>query len=59
VDALFSYFSALTFLGTILNVLPIARPFLAPFKGQAAGCADLGREAVLGLCDHFLSSAQV
>ena len=41
------------FLGTVFNVFPIARPFLAPFKGQAAGCADLGRKAVLGLCDHF------
>ena len=42
----------LTFLRTVFNALPIARPFLAPFKGQAAGCADLGRKAVLGLCDH-------
>jgi hypothetical protein len=42
----------LTFLRTIFNVLPIARPFLAPFKGQVAALADLGWEAVLGLCAH-------
>ena len=56
---LFSYFCALTFLRTILNGLPIARPFLAPFKGQATSRADLGREAVLGLSDHFIFKAQV
>ena len=44
--------TCLTFLGAVLHVLPIARPFLAPFKGQVAALADLGWEAVLGLGLH-------
>lgn len=44
--------SRLTFLGAIFNVFPIARPFLAPFKGQVAALADLGWEAVLGFSLH-------
>ena len=47
---LFNYFCALTFFRTILNVLPIARPFLAPFEGALAAKADLWRESVLGFC---------
>ena len=43
----------LTFLRTIFNALPIARPFLAPFKGQIAALADLGWEAVLGFRFHI------
>ena len=42
----------LTFLRTVFNALPIARPFLAPFKGQVAALANLRWKAVLGLCDH-------
>ena len=42
----------LTFLRTVFNALPIARPFLAPFKGQVAALADLGWEAVLGFSFH-------
>ena len=49
---LFNYFCALTFFRTVFNVLPIARPFLAPFEGQVAALADLGWEAVLGLGLH-------
>jgi hypothetical protein len=42
----------LTFLRTIFNALPIASPFLAPFKGQVAALADLGWEAVFGFSLH-------
>ncbi len=45
----------LTFLRTIFNALPIASPFLAPFKGQVAALADLGWEAVLGFSAHWIS----
>ncbi len=47
----------LTFLRTIFNALPIASPFLAPFKGQVAALADLGWEAVFGFSLHtFITS---
>jgi hypothetical protein len=48
----------LTFLRTIFNALPIARPFLAPFKGQVATLADLGGKAVLGFSFHFIFFAR-
>ena len=44
----------LTFLRTVFNALPIARPFLAPFKGQVAALANLWRKAVFGLSFHEL-----
>ena len=44
--------AGLALFGTVFNVFPIARPFLAPFKGQATSRADLWWKAVLGLCDH-------
>ena len=44
--------TCLTFLRAVLNVLPVACPFLAPFKGQVAALADLGWEAVLSLGLH-------
>jgi hypothetical protein len=42
----------LTLLRAIFNALPIARPFLAPFKWQVAALTDLGWEAVLGFSFH-------
>ena len=48
----------LTFLRTIFNVLPVARPFLAPFKGKVAALADLGREAVLSFSFHLILLAR-
>jgi hypothetical protein len=48
----------LTFLRTIFNALPIARPFLAPFKGQIASLADFGWKSVLGFGFHFLFFAR-
>ena len=44
--------SGLTFFGAVLHVLPIARPFLAPFEGAFTAQAGLRWEAVLGLCLH-------
>jgi hypothetical protein len=41
-----------TFFRAVLHVLPIARPFLSPLKGQAAALADLRWEAVLCLGFH-------
>jgi hypothetical protein len=46
--------SCFTFFGAVLHVLPIARPFLAPFEGAFTAQAGLGWEAVLDLCLHAM-----
>lgn len=44
--------SCFAFFGAVLHVLPVARPFLAPFEGAFTAQAGLGWEAVLDLCLH-------
>ena len=46
--------SGLTFFRAVLHVLPIARPFLAPFEGTFAAQAGLGGKAIFYLCLHSL-----
>ena len=41
-----------TFIGAVLHVLPIARPFLAPFKGAIASFTNFGWKAILHLRFH-------
>jgi hypothetical protein len=47
-------FPGFAFFRTILHVLPIASPFLAPFKGQITALTYLGFETVFGFSFHVL-----
>ena len=40
----------LALIGTVLNHLPIARPFLAPFKFQTTTRTDFRSKTILDLC---------
>ena len=43
----------LALIRAVLNHLPIARPFLAPFEGALATLADLGGKSIFDLCLHL------
>jgi len=46
--------TSFTFFRAIFDAIPVARPFLSPFKRQGAALANLWFEAIFGLGVHDL-----